>query len=42
VRQRFLAAVSTLRDEGWPLLDGPGRWRLGEVTVDWAAVAPRE
>jgi hypothetical protein len=41
VRQRFLAAVSTLRDEGWPLLDGPGRWRLGEVTVDWAAVAPR-
>jgi len=41
VRQRFLAAVSALRDEGWPLLDTPGRWRLGEVTVDWAAVAPR-
>jgi hypothetical protein len=41
VRQRFLAAVGTLRDEGWPLLDGPARWRLGEVTVAWGAVTPR-
>ncbi len=40
VRQRFLAAVDTVRDDGWPVLDGPSRWRLGEVTVDWAAVAP--
>jgi hypothetical protein len=40
-RQRFLAAVTALRDEGWPLLDGPARWRLGEVTVAWDAVAPR-
>ncbi|MDQ6715093.1 MAG: class I SAM-dependent methyltransferase [Actinomycetota bacterium] len=39
-RQRYLAAVATLRDEGWPLLDGPARWRLGEVTVAWDAVAP--
>ena len=38
-RQRFLAAVAEVR-ESWPLLDGPSRWRLGEVTVDWAAVAP--
>ena len=38
-RQRFLAAVEQVRD-AWPLLDGPSRWRLGEVTVDWAAVAP--
>jgi hypothetical protein len=38
-RQRFLAAAAQVR-ETWPLLDGPGRWRLGEVTVDWAAVAP--
>jgi hypothetical protein len=21
--------------------DGPARWRLGELTVDWEAVAPR-
>lgn len=40
VRQRFLATAAAVRDEGWPLLDGPGRWRLGEVTVAWAAVAP--
>lgn len=39
-RQRFLAMARTLEDEGWPLLDGPRRWRLGEITVDWAAVAP--
>ena len=41
VRQRFLATVAGLRDEGWPLLDGPSRWRLGELTVAWSAVAPR-
>jgi hypothetical protein len=40
VRQRFLAAVETVRAEGWPVVDGPARWRLGEVTVDWSAVAP--
>lgn len=38
-RQRFLAAVAEVR-ESWPLLDGPSRWRLGELTVEWAAVAP--
>jgi hypothetical protein len=26
--------------ERWPLLDGPSRWRLGELTVAWEAVAP--
>ena len=40
VRQRFLAAVDAVREDGWPVLDGPARWRLGEVTVDWRAVAP--
>lgn len=39
-RQRWLASVAAVRDEGWPVLDGPGRWRLGEVTVAWDAVAP--
>ena len=38
-RQRFLAAATEVR-ERWPLLDGPSRWRLGELTVDWTAVAP--
>jgi hypothetical protein len=41
VRQRFLAAVAAVADEGWPLLDTAARWRLGEVTVAWDAVAPR-
>jgi hypothetical protein len=40
-RQRFLATAATLRDGGWPLLDDPSRWRLGELTVAWDAVAPR-
>ena len=40
MRQRFLATAGALREEGWPVLDGPARWRLGEVTVAWAAVAP--
>jgi len=40
IRQRFLATAAAVRDDGWPLLDGPSRWRLGEVTVAWGAVAP--
>lgn len=39
--QRFLAAVAALRDQGWPVLGGRNRWRLGELTLPWAAVAPR-
>jgi hypothetical protein len=34
-RQRWLAAVQRMRDEGWSVLDGRARWRLGEVTVPW-------
>ncbi|TDC39566.1 class I SAM-dependent methyltransferase [Micromonospora sp. 15K316] len=39
-RQRWLHAVRSLRDGGWPLLDRPARWRLGELTVPWSVVAP--
>lgn len=39
-RQRFQVAARDLRDQGWPVLDGPRRWRLGEFTVAWQAVAP--
>lgn len=39
-RQRFAAVVSELRASGWPIADGPSRWRRGEVTVAWAAIAP--
>jgi hypothetical protein len=34
-RQRWLATVRRMRTEGWPVLDGPARWRLGELTLPW-------
>ena len=40
-RQRWTAACEGLRRSGWPVLDGPARWREGELTVAWRAVAPR-
>ena len=39
-RQRWQAMCRALRDAGWPVQDGPPRWRLGELTVGWEAVAP--
>jgi len=39
-RQRFIATAQRLRDEGMPVLGGPRRWRLGELTVPWGAVEP--
>ncbi len=38
--QRWIGAVATLRHEGWPVIGGPRRTRLGELTVPWEAVAP--
>ncbi|HET9080288.1 MAG TPA: class I SAM-dependent methyltransferase [Trebonia sp.] len=43
-RQRWLTAVASL-SQRWPVLryppyGGPWRWRLGEVTLPWAAIAP--
>lgn len=38
--QRFLAAAAALRERGWPVLGGNTRWRLGELTLPWDAVAP--
>lgn len=35
-RQRWLATVRRMRADGWPVLDGPARWRLGELTLPWA------
>ena len=40
-RQRWVTACAGLREQGWPVLDGPRRWRLGEIGVAWAAVAPQ-
>ncbi len=41
VRQRWVTSCASLRQQGWPVLDGPQRWRLGELSVAWAAVAPQ-
>jgi hypothetical protein len=38
-RQRWIAAARMLRTD-WPVIDREPRWRLGELTVDWAALAP--
>jgi SAM-dependent methyltransferase len=32
-RQRWVAACAAVRAQGWPVLDGPRRWRLGEVAL---------
>ncbi len=39
--QRWVATVEGMREAGWPVLHGRSRWRLGEITVPWSAVAPR-
>lgn len=39
-RQRWIHTVDEVRRAGWPVLDRPARWRLGEVTVAWPAVTP--
>jgi hypothetical protein len=38
--QRWIAVANGMRDAGWPVRADKSRWRLGELTVDWAAVAP--
>ena len=40
VRQRWLVTVAALGDSSVEVLDGPSRWRLGELTVPWSVVAP--
>lgn len=37
--QRWRTALTAMADAGWPV-GGRSRWRLGEVTVPWDAVAP--
>ncbi|MEO5535656.1 MAG: class I SAM-dependent methyltransferase [Pseudolysinimonas sp.] len=38
--QRWIAVAESLRALGWPVRDSRARWRLGELTLDWTAVAP--
>jgi len=39
--QRWVAVAQSMKDAGWPVLGNKSRWRLGELTVAWDAVAPR-
>ncbi len=38
-RQRWIRTARALSGD-WPLTDGPGRWRQGELTVRWEALRP--
>ena len=38
--QRWIATVEGLKATGWPVLGTRSRWKLGELTVLWSAVAP--
>lgn len=39
-RQRWVATVQRLADQGWSVVGGRHRWRLGEMTIRWSAVEP--
>jgi hypothetical protein len=39
-RQRWSGAVEAMAEQGWPFVGSSRRWRHGEVTVRWSAVAP--
>ena len=36
--QRWMATVESLKTNGWPVLAGRTRWRLGEITIAWGAL----
>ena len=38
--QRWIATVQGVVADGWPVLGTRSRWKLGELTVAWDAVAP--
>jgi len=40
--QRWSATCQSMLDAGWPVKLEPKRWKLGEITVEWRAVAPDE
>jgi len=38
--QRWIAVAKAMKADGWPVRGTQQRWKLGELTVDWEAVAP--
>ena len=39
--QRWLATVQSMKEQGWPIRGSKSRWKLGELTVDYAAIDPQ-
>jgi hypothetical protein len=39
-RARWVEAMRLLAADGWPVRDDRRRWRFGDLTLDWSAVAP--
>jgi initiation factor 1A len=39
--QRWVSTCKQLVTAGWPSIGDRKRWRLGELTIDWSAVAPK-
>ena len=39
-RQRWVAMCQSMKASDWPIIGGLSRWRLGELSVAWGAVAP--
>jgi hypothetical protein len=37
--QRWIFACQQMADSGWPIVGDTKRWKLGEISVDWSAVA---
>jgi hypothetical protein len=40
--QRWIATAESMRADGWPIRGSKSRWKLGELTVGWEAVAPKQ
>lgn len=38
--QRWVACCNQLIETGWPLIGDKKRWKLGELSIEWSAVAP--
>ena len=38
--QRWIAVAHGMKTDGWPVLGPQSRWRLGELSVEWQAIAP--
>jgi len=41
-RARWVETCRLMAERGWPVFDDRRRWRLGEITFPWSAVAPAE